>query len=301
MPSVQSSRWVFTINNPTPADRTHVVHLGESESIKYLVAGREHGESGTPHLQGFVIFNRSVRRARVASALPRAHLEVARGTSEQAATYCKKEGDFDEYGTFPENNKSNPYLDQLYAWGDAFIAEKGRAPTSPEIAKEHPTAYLRYPRVCKLFTHRAPAPVLEQGEARPWQGQLEEYLNEDADDRSIRFYVDHDGGKGKSWFQRYYFSKFPHKTQILSSGKRDDVAHVIDPTKSVFFFNIPRGGMEYLQYTILEQLKDRMVFSPKYNSQMKFLLCVPHVVVFSNEQPDYTKMSNDRYDVINEF
>ena len=57
--------------------------------------------------------------------------------------------------------------------------------------------------------------------------------------------------------------------------------------------------MEFLQYTILEQLKDRMVYSPKYNSMMKYMQFVPHVVVFCNEQPNMTAMSEDRYEIIN--
>lgn len=111
------------------------------------------------------------------------------------------------------------------------------------------------------------------------------------------FYVDPEGGKGKSWFQAWYLTKHPETTQVLSGGKRDDIAHSIDQSKSVFFFNIPRGGMEFLQYTILEQLKDQMVFSPKYNSQMKFLSKTPHVLVFCNEQPDLNKMTEDRYTI----
>ena len=55
--------------------------------------------------------------------------------------------------------------------------------------------------------------------------------------------------------------------------------------------------MEFLRYEILEMLKDRMVFSPKYASRMKFLHRVPHVVVFSNEYPAMDKMSDDRYDI----
>lgn len=280
MPSFQGTRWCFTINNPTDQDRDHVGSLGIDPLRKYLVCGRERGDSGTPHLQGFVIFTRPLTRTRVSRFLPRAHLEAARGTSQQASEYCKKDGDFDEYGELPQGNKSNSVLDALYEWGDQFIKDNNRAPTSPEIARAHPTAYLRYPRVCRLFEHRSPLPDLRNGEPREWQVDLERELDGDADDRSIVFYVDPEGGKGKSWFQAWYLTKHPDTTQVLSAGKRDDIAHSVDKTKSVFFFNIPRGGMEYLQYTILEQLKDRMVFSPKYNSTMKYLVKTPHVVVF---------------------
>lgn len=296
MPSFQSTRWVFTINNPSQDDKDNVAGLGSnSQLVKYLVVGRETGESGTPHLQGFVIVHNGATRTRVSSWLPRSHLEPARGTSEQAAVYCKKDGDFDEYGTCPVQSGAGNVLNSLYEWGDAYIEETGHAPSSPEIAREHPTAYLRYPRAVRLFQARAPPPVIREGTTRDWQNELEQELEDEADDRSVIFYIDPEGGKGKSWFQQYFLTKYPEKAQVLSMGKRDDLAHFIDERKTHFFFNIPRGGMEFLQYTILEQLKDRMIFSPKYNSTMKILRSNVHVVVFCNEEPDMEKMSEDRY------
>lgn len=296
MPSrVQGKRWCFTLNNYSNEEVTLVRNLGEHELIKYIVFGREQGESGTPHLQGFLICNRNASRSRISSLLPRAHIELTRGTSLQAADYCKKDGDFEEIGDIPVNNTTNPHIDSIIKWGDDFIADRGRAPTVSELAKEQPTALIRYPRLLQVLELRAPPPVLVEGTLKPWQQELYDHLETDPNDRAIDFYVDHEGGKGKSWFQAYYVSKFPEKTQILSMGKRDDLAYTIDTTKSVFLFNIPRGGMEFLSYAILEQLKDRMVFSPKYTSKMKILTTVPHVVVFCNEHPDMNKMSHDRY------
>jgi len=57
--------------------------------------------------------------------------------------------------------------------------------------------------------------------------------------------------------------------------------------------------MQYMQYAILEQLKNRLIFSNKYQSQMKVLPNNVHVVVFSNEAPDMNALTNDRYKVIN--
>lgn len=295
MPSPQYTRFVFTINNPTDVDRLHVANLGDGPLVRYLVVGREIGQSGTPHLQGFVIFVTKTTFARVKDHLPRAHIQHAVATSAQASAYCKKDGDFDEYGALPVGNTKNSVLEDLYAWGHQFITDNGRAPSPREIATAHPTAFVRYPRVCELLQHWAPVPELRSGEPRPWQLELEQQLNADADDRTVNFFIDEQGGKGKSWFQGWYLSKYPDKTQILSIGKRDDIAHTIDQTKSVFLFNVPRGAIDMLQYTILEQLKDRIVFSPKYNSTMKMFMTKVHVVVFVNEQPDFTKMSEDRY------
>lgn len=85
----------------------------------------------------------------------------------------------------------------------------------------------------------------------------------------------------------------------MSIGKRDDLAHAIQITTRIFLVDVPRGQMEYLQYSVLEMLKNCLVFSPKYQSSMKRLIQRPHVIVFSNEEPDYSKLTEDRYDIVN--
>jgi hypothetical protein len=153
-----------------------------------------------------------------------------------------------------------------------------------------------------LAEHLYPEPllVLDDAELNDWQRVLHDALRtNDPGDRAILFYVDEEGGKGKTWFQRYMVSKYPNDTQVLSIGKRDDVAHALDQTKKIFLFNVPRGGMEFFQYTTVEQLKDRMVFSPKYDSKTKIWREKVHVVVFCNEEPDMAKMTADRYIIMN--
>ena len=89
------------------------------------------------------------------------------------------------------------------------------------------------------------------------------------DDRKIHFYYDPAGAAGKTWFIRYMFSQDPENVQILGNGTYD--------TKRIYLFNIPRNGMQYLPYRVLEGLKDRAIMSNKYMSQMKILQYQPHV------------------------
>ena len=67
---------------------------GDNPCVEYLVFGVERGDSGTPHLQGFVQFNSRKTLAQVKAALgtTRVHLEIARGTATEADEYCRKEG-----------------------------------------------------------------------------------------------------------------------------------------------------------------------------------------------------------------
>lgn len=293
--SPNSSRWVFTLNNPTADEIAYVTE--QLNSVKYGIFGRETGESGTPHLQGFFIAAEAITlRSAKRIVGDRSHVERARGTSQQARDYCRKDGDFTEFGTFPENQGSRSDLDALLAWGDEFQRSNGRPPASPDFARDQPHAYLKYPRLVRLFEHRT-TPSLQAGEPLEWQSELEEELLEEADDRKIIFIPDEAGGLGKTWFQRWFLTKHPGVAQVLSIGKRDDLAHAVDTTCRVFFFNVGRDQMQYLQYAILEQMKDRMIFSPKYQSRTKYLPILPHVVVFSNEDPDMTKLTADRYDI----
>lgn len=95
----KSTRWCFTLNNWTDAD----VGILRALQIVYLVFGYEVGESGTPHLQGFVIFKSQQRLSAVKKVLERAHWEPSRGSSSQAADYCKKDGKFEEFGALPKS------------------------------------------------------------------------------------------------------------------------------------------------------------------------------------------------------
>jgi len=295
----QSKHWCFTINNWSNDHVDHLAELGGDPAVAYLVFGREVGDSGTPHLQGFVSFAVRRRFATVVALLGAgAHVERARGTPAQAGEYCKKDGDFEEFGEIPVSQGKRTDIDRYRQWVTDFHADTDRRPCEREIACEFPSLFLRYRRnLMDLAAHLCPHPVIQGGEFNDWQQELVDDLKLDADDRKILFYVDPDGGKGKSWFCRRYLSLYPEQTQFLGVGKRDDLAHCIDPNKSVFLINVPRRAMEFLQYTILEQLKDSLVFSPKYESTIKVLVKKAHVVVFCNEYPDETKMSADRYEI----
>lgn len=294
--NIQSRRFCFTCNNYDERKLELFRNLGQKAGTTYLIVGKEVGDGGTPHLQGFVIFAASKRFNALIRDFPGTHWEAARGTSDQASTYCRKDGDFEEFGTLPQSQGRRTDVDQLVEWVDSFTAEHDRAPSNADVAKEQPGAFLRYRHlISELARLRAPPPVLRTGTPRDWQIRFEERLAEPADDRQILFFVDREGGTGKSWFQGYYVSKYPDLVQLLGVGKRDDVAHAVDPTKRIFFFNVPRDAMQFLQYTIFEQLKDRCVFSTKYQSGMKILVQTPHVAIFCNEEPDLTKMSADRY------
>ena len=59
-------------------------------NVTYLVCGKEIGESGTPHLQGYIEFQNARSLSGIKKIMPSAHLEIRVASASQAANYCKK-------------------------------------------------------------------------------------------------------------------------------------------------------------------------------------------------------------------
>lgn len=150
--------WCWTWNNPTTEP---VLPTG----ARYLVFGREIGESGTPHLQGFITWENQVRLSTCRSFLSQAHWEIARGHPVQAADYCKKDGDFLEYGTPPMTSEQAGNR-EAERWKSAKLAaQENRLDDIPddiyiryyrtvkEIAKDHITMPNPLDQLCNEWWH----------------------------------------------------------------------------------------------------------------------------------------------------
>lgn len=70
-----------------------------------MVVGKEQGEQGTKHLQGYLYYDNARSFASVKKLIPKAHIEAAKGSPAQNKEYCTKEGDFFELGDMPTQGK----------------------------------------------------------------------------------------------------------------------------------------------------------------------------------------------------
>jgi hypothetical protein len=105
---LKSRKWVFTINNWTDEDWKGVIELGKEieEDGGYLIVGKEVGEEGTPHLQGYVRFkNPRSRKELVKRFLKRAWIACAKGSETENYHYCAKQGCEEEWGIYKEDEK----------------------------------------------------------------------------------------------------------------------------------------------------------------------------------------------------
>lgn len=86
--AARATTWCFTLNNPTAEE----IQTIQTLKTRKTVYGNEVGESGTPHLQGYIRFTRQYRLAALKKLIKRAHWETAK--TEDAENYCLKDGDF---------------------------------------------------------------------------------------------------------------------------------------------------------------------------------------------------------------
>lgn len=99
--------WCWTLNNYTPEEYDFLVSKDLVDELNYHIVAKEVGEKGTPHLQGYTVFKKTIRLSAVKKLFQtnRVALFARKGTHEQASDYCKKTEEYKEFGLVSEHAK----------------------------------------------------------------------------------------------------------------------------------------------------------------------------------------------------
>lgn len=143
---MRSKYFVFTLNNYTEEDEQRLQALPDNGTCSYIVYGREVGNNGTPHLQGYAEFRVRYRLNQAKRYLgDRAHLELRRGTPEQARAYCVKDGSFWENGNISRVSRGTR-TDLAAVQSDLDRGDNIRT-----IAENHFASFCRYGRAFREY------------------------------------------------------------------------------------------------------------------------------------------------------
>lgn len=279
--------WCFTVNNPVEPylsfDSTHV---------QCLVYQLERGESGTPHLQGYIEFTRrrTISQVKQYTGLERAHVERRLGSKEQAINYCTKDdGRIAGPWLFGELGNTAGKRNDLKVFVDAVSNGLNR----DDIIDEFPELLARYPRFVDAVFERKRVKELPTPDFRPregWQQSLWTTCCTEPDPRAIIWYYDSTGNTGKSWFANSCPNAY-----VITGGKHADIFYAYKFEK-VVIFDWPRDHEERFPYGVAESFKNGYFLSTKYEVK-RVRFNVPHVIVFSNFYPDRSKLSQDRWEI----
>lgn len=285
--------------------------------VRYVLGQREKGsDSERSHLQFFVNTNQPVTVKTIAGVFPGCHAEHASRPAgamhyvrkpcrnlDCKEEYCRTERKRDgtpndlpfEYGDKPRQGQRvdlwpAPELrDAVWrkrSWQDIMLDDDlleqwNKRPTQVRTLWESKPA--------EVFTD------LDEKDLRPWQRELYDEVRGEPDRRKVIWYVDEKGGAGKSTMAGFLESKLD--AFVVQDGSRlADIARAYDKSKSgIIVFDIARSHVDDLPYDQMEKFKDGRIFSPKYDSRiLRFKR--PHVIVFSNEYPNSSRLSADRWE-----
>lgn len=149
-----------------------------------------------------------------------------------------------------------------------------------------------------------PRPVVDPMQGltpRPWQAEILELIKPIPDRRTIHWYFDTLGEQGKTSLAIHICL---NRKAMYVSGKATDIkcglslfldkCHEVE----VVFFDFVRSSEQYVSYEAIEAIKNGIFFSGKYEGGMR-IFNPPHVICFANYPPDETKLSQDRWHIVN--
>lgn len=159
---------------------------------------------------------------------------------------------------------------------------------------EHPEILAKYPRFVETLVKyhvedKAPK-ILEYTPRYDWQTSIIDMIATTPNDRQILWVYDLVGNFGKTYLSKHLVHK--HNAFYCNGGKAADITYAY-AGEPIVVFDYVRDAKEFVNYGVIEQLKNGMLFSSKYESGVKSY-AVPHVMVFANFAPEADKFSSDR-------
>lgn len=271
----QSVRWCFTLfQYELP------LFTEKPDWCEFIVYQEEESPStGKKHIQGFVILKNRLRQRSVKKLLGEtAHVEPARGNNQSCRDYCRKvatrkDGPW-EYGICVNQGSNKRKTMELYEEDPA------------ELRLADPKLYRRcLAEKTNTQFHRLVLPLHN----RLWQRVLEEELNKGSDDRTILWVYGSKGSEGKTTWAK---KKIQEGWFYSRGGKAENIKYEYVEHLGHAIFDIPRQSEDNLQYTVLEEIKDRLIRSSKYEPLAINAADTVHVVVLANFKPQM----EDQYD-----
>lgn len=252
------------------------------------------------HYQGYLEFLSKLSLFTIKNILgdQTAHIEKRWGTAKQAAEYCKKsqssiQNTLIELGQISHQGQRND-LNQL-----ATEIIEGKDPST--LLQDYPTQFIRYGKSIKAFSQaisdeKANLALQEEYKGfipNPFQLRILDALDQQTK-RQILYVYDPIGNTGKTYLSRYLVAyKYAFR---CSGGKNADIAYAYNG-EPYFIMDLSRSMESYTNYDIVEQIKNGMIFSQKYESCQK-IFPIPRVLLLANFPPDTSKLSADRWQVI---
>ncbi|AXH75570.1 MAG: putative viral replication protein [Cressdnaviricota sp.] len=132
-----------------------------------------------------------------------------------------------------------------------------------------------------------------------WQQTIVDLLKTKPDKRTIHWFWEPVGNRGKTELCKYILTQFQH-VQYFTGGEAKDIAfQIINETwtPKIVIFDFPRTSEGKVSYNSIESVKNGLVQSGKYKGGRK-IFNAPHVIIMANWGPDTSRLSDDRWHIV---
>ncbi len=282
----QGKVWEFTINNYTDEDIEWVQNLDKVTAA--MVCTKEIcPTTGTPHLQGRVKFNGNQRFSGMKKKHAKWHFDLTIATKDWS--YPVKV-DSKVVVLSPPEKKQGVRTDLKNALDTIKRVKRKRELLDDEDIQPVIAKYARWVDIQYAHNHKFTEPFIP----RPgWQEDIWKLVDSQADKRTINWYWSDKGDIGKTTLAKGIVD---HKDGLVMPLSYTDGCYLYSDER-VCIFNIPRKTDIPIPYGLMENLKDGMIVSTKYHTEMKRFPS-PHIIVFANCLPDIEKLSADRWNIV---
>jgi len=303
----EGKRWCFTVNNYTEEEYGAIcAYVKRAAVAGFGVVAREVGDTGTPHVQGYIRLGTKARLTAMRKNIsPRGHFELAKGTDQDNKTYCtKQDGDALIVGRVREQTTEHGGFNGLGERVSGIISDMCAGASLGTIASgDHEKCGVivtHGARISELFydienTRR----LADMGRGfgsvswKPWQSELISITEGPICPRAVHWIYDAVGNSGKTFVSKYLMTKGAIR---FENGKSADIKYAYQG-ESIVIFDLARSQEDRVNYEVMESIKNGVLFSPKYTSKVK-VFDPPHLIILANFLPDESKMSADRWNVI---
>lgn len=324
LPTWKARNFVITIDAKLVQKKSFLKRMAQclvmTHFVRYVCLQLEVGSSGYKHWQMYVETHKPQQAKRVllwlsSSNAGKINIDRRLGSRSDARYYCMKDalGKYDENFNWP-GHEGRPKGTKYHEFGhwkpDTNSRKKAMAELNDVIDKtESWNTIVRDDKIsgtlkgamnyAKARFNSKPIPKQEGVQLRHWQQALLDELETTPNDRKIIWYVDEDGGKGKTFMSRYLVAN--HGAVVLGGHSKD--MFYAYANQNIVVYDLSRAtcseeGLVYgFDYEAMESIKDGLYFNTKYESGMRYRKEPAHVVVFANGYPIMDKLSLDRWDI----
>lgn len=270
--------WAFTWNaSDAESDSSLPLHESlqtflDERSWKWVYQLERGEDRGRFHYQGRIHLDERRCKITVLNLFQAAGWDVTNLTLKPESNNSLKTNGLDFYVTKVDSRISGPWMDATYS-----------PPVKPEKYTGEDLECMQNPT--------------------PWQAQLVDMTTNKPCERTVHWIFNASGNAGKSRLQKWMCWSLGAKRIPLGTATQIKTAVVAVGARTCYVVNIPRvtGNAESQRdlFSALEEVKDGWVGSNMYGKDQELFMNPPHLFIFSNDLPDLTLASQDRWKIWN--